>query len=572
MRSMLTFIYVGFLLLISNPELISQKISSELTGKIDVLFQEWNTDTTPGVAIGVIQDGELVFSKGYGMANLEHKIPITPNSVFDIASVSKQFCAFSIAMLADEGSIALDDDIRKYIPEVPDFGHTITIRHLVHHISGIRDWPMTLRVGGWQFDEVISMDQILHMVETQQDLNFVPGAEYSYSNTGYNLLAEVIARVTGQSFREWTDENIFKPLEMNNTHFHDDHHEIVPKRVQGFYQEGNLFKMMSNNLMALGSSSLFTTVEDLSKWAINFETGAVGGQKVLNQVHERGILNNGDTIAYAFGHSIGEYKNFKRISHSGGWAGFRTYLVRFPTESLSIVLLSNYASFNPGGKSFELADLFLPLKEVEPSEELETTSESQPSSKYVAAEIDPSIFDDYEGEYELVPGFILKFWRDGNQYFVRATGQSQIEMTASSDSTFFVEQVQAEVVFHRKTNGEVNSLTLNQGGSQKAQRIDPYTPTDEDIEEIIGVYYSPELKTFYEINRDENQELTFIHQRLGKSSLVLEDKNLLSSSFINPINIIRDEAGKIIRLEVGQGRMRNVRLAKIEEGEFPKYD
>ncbi len=297
------------------------------------------------------------------MANLDHSIPISPSSVFDIASVSKQFCAFSIAMLVKEGSISLDDDIRKYIPEVPDFGHTITIRYLVHHISGIRDWPMTLRIGGWQFDEVISMEQILHMVETQQDLNFTPGDEYTYSNTGYNLLAEVVARVTGKSFREWTDVNIFKPLEMNNTHFHDDHHEIVPNRVQGYYKQGDSYKMMTNNLMALGSSSLYTTVEDLSKWALNFETGKVGEDEVLTQVHQRGILNNGDTIAYAFGHSIGDYKGFERISHSGSWAGFRTFFVRFPGENLSIILLSNLSSFNTGGKSYEIAELFLPIAE-----------------------------------------------------------------------------------------------------------------------------------------------------------------------------------------------------------------
>ncbi len=179
------------------------------TEAIDTLFSELNNNYTPGAAVGIVLDGQLIFKKGYGMANLDHSIPIEPNSVFDIASVSKQFGAFAIAMLVDKDLISLDDDIRKYIPEVPDFGQTITLRNLVHHTSGIRDWPVTLAIGGWRFDEVISMEHILRMVETQQDLNFNPGDEYTYSNTGYNLLAEVVARVSGKSFREWTDENIF---------------------------------------------------------------------------------------------------------------------------------------------------------------------------------------------------------------------------------------------------------------------------------------------------------------------------------------------------------------------------
>ncbi len=541
----------------------SQDIN-DLSVQIDALFAEWDNESTPGAALGIVQDGQLVYKKGYGMSNLDHGIPIEPNSVFDIASVSKQFGAFAIAMLVDQGVISLDDDIRKHIPEVPDFGHTITLRNLVHHTSGIRDWPVTLAIGGWQFDEVISMDQILRMVETQEDLNFRPGDEYTYSNTGYNLLAMTVERVTGQTFREWTDEHIFQPLGMNDTHFHDDHQEVVPRRVQGYFQDGDTYKMMANSLMALGSSSLYTTVEDLAKWSANFETGSVGGSDVMEMVHERGVLNNGDTIAYAFGHTIGDYKGFQRISHSGGWAGFRTFLVRFPAENLAIIVLSNNGSLNPGQKAFEIAETILSIEEEEESEKEED------STLYVEAEIDPEVLDDYEGDFEMMPGFVLSFRRDDEKFFTQATGQPEFEMTPSSDSSFFIEQFAATVIFHRDKDGSVNRLTLLQNGERGATRVESFKASLVDLEEVEGLYYSPELKTFYEIELEEGA-LTGRHQRLGVSSLKLENRNLLSSNFINPIRIVRDDLGRITRLELGQGRVRNVRLERIEPWEFEKY-
>ncbi len=535
------------------------------TEAIDTLFSELNNNYTPGAAVGIVLDGQLIFKKGYGMANLDHSIPIEPNSVFDIASVSKQFGAFAIAMLVDKDLISLDDDIRKYIPEVPDFGQTITLRNLVHHTSGIRDWPVTLAIGGWRFDEVISMEHILRMVETQQDLNFNPGDEYTYSNTGYNLLAEVVARVSGKSFREWTDENIFKPLGMSDTHFHDDHQEVVPRRVQGYFRQGDKYKMMANSLMALGSSSLYTTVEDLAKWTANFESGEVGGAEVLDMMHQQGVLNNGDTISYAFGNSIDQYKGFTRVAHSGGWAGFRTFLVRFPSENLAIIVLSNNGSFNPSAKAYEIADIILGIEE-----DVEEPKEDPSPANYVAVDIDPEILNDYEGDFEMMPGFVLSFRREGDQFFTQATGQPEFEMTPSSDSTFFLEQFAATVIFHRDPDGSVNRLTLSQSGERGANRIQPFMPSLQDLTEIKGLYYSPELKTFYEIELVDG-ELIGSHQRLGKSSMKLERPNLLSSDFINPIRIIRDESNKITRLELGQGRVRNVRLERIEPSEFEKY-
>src|SRR5687768_6729798 len=235
--------------------------------RVDSLFAEFTRGVSPGAAVAVVRDGKTILAKGYGMASLEHRVPITPSTVFDVASVSKQFAGLAVAMLVAEGRVKLTDDIRKYIPELSDVGHTVTIDHLLHHTSGYRDWPGTLSLAGWRYDDIISFDQIRTFAYNQRTLNFVPGAEYTYSNTGYNLLAEMVARVSGKTFRQFTEERFFRPLGMTSSHFHDDHAQVVANRATGYARRpDSSYSSVTNNLMALGSSSLYSTVEDLAKW------------------------------------------------------------------------------------------------------------------------------------------------------------------------------------------------------------------------------------------------------------------------------------------------------------------
>jgi CubicO group peptidase (beta-lactamase class C family) len=333
-----------------------------LSGQVDELFKQWQATDSPGAAVLVIQDGRVVHLRGYGMANLEHGVPNRPDTVFDIASVSKQFGAMAIALLEADRRLSLDDDVRKYISEVPDFGSRITLRHLVHHTSGIRDWPGTLALGGWNFEDVISFEQILRMAFHQRALNFTPGEAYVYSNTGYNLLAEVVTRVGGKPFRQFCEERIFKPLGMTRTHFHNDHTEVVVNRAESYRPgAGGRFRHAVSNLTALGSSSLFTTIEDLAKWIENLHAASpvVGGRAVVDRVHERGRLNSGATIAYAFGQSIGEYRGLRNVAHTGSWAGYRSVLQRFPDQRFAVVILANTAAMNPTQIAQQIAELYL---------------------------------------------------------------------------------------------------------------------------------------------------------------------------------------------------------------------
>ena len=333
-----------------------------LSRQVDELFKQWQSTDSPGAAVLVIQDGRTVHSRGYGMANLEHGVPNRPDTVFDIASVSKQFAGMAIALLEKDGRLSLDDDVRKHISEMPDFGSRITLRHLVHHTSGIRDWPGTLAIGGWNFEDVVSFPQILRMAFHQRELNFTPGEAYVYSNTGYNLLAEVVTRVSGKPFRQFCDERIFTPLGMTRTHFHDDHTEVVVNRAES-YRPGaaGRFRHAVSNLTALGSSSLFTTIEDLAKWIENLHAASpvVGGRAVVDRVHERGRLNSGTAIAYAFGQGIGEYRGLRMVSHTGSWAGYRSVLQRFPDQRFAVAILANTATMNPNLLAGQIVDLYL---------------------------------------------------------------------------------------------------------------------------------------------------------------------------------------------------------------------
>ena len=368
--------------------------------KADQLFAEWNKPDSPGAALAVTRDGETIYTHGYGIANLEYDIPITPTSIFDIASVSKQFAAFAITTLSHDGKLSLDGDIRMHLPDVPDFGHTITIRHLLHHTSGLRDWVQSLVIAGDMMDDVLSFKHILKMVRHQKTLNFKPGDEYLYSNTGYNLLAEIVETVTGDAFPEWTNTNIFKPLGMTNSHFHDNYEMILKNRAYSYQVvENGGFKHAINNTTALGSSSLYSTVEDLAKWMLNFDNTQIGEQTVIDQMHQRGVLNKGEQINYAFGLSIGEYRGLQTVGHSGSWRGFRSHFIRFPDQKFGVVILCNLNTFNPLHLAEKVADIYL-TEVLAPEETPEPNNTAPPTKEETKPEpLTPEQLTEFTGDY-----------------------------------------------------------------------------------------------------------------------------------------------------------------------------
>ncbi|MDA1191015.1 MAG: serine hydrolase, partial [Candidatus Poribacteria bacterium] len=346
---------------------------SELNHQVDALFSEWDRWDSPGASIAVIRDGEIVYKRGYGSANLEYNVAITPSTIFHVASVSKQFTCFSVLMLQQDGKLSVDDDIRHYVPETPDFGTTITLRHVMNHTSGIRDqWQLHWLSGG-RLDDVVTQKRLLNLIAGQRELNFPPGDQYAYCNSGYTLLAEVVARVGGASFHDWTRDRLFKPLGMSNTQFYDDHERIVPNRAYSYGTVEGGFKKRVLSFANVGATSLFTTVEDLAKWIANFETGEVGGKAVVEALQEQGVLNDGTTLNYAMGVTVNEHRGVRMIGHSGGDAGFASQLDWYPEHRLGVVVLANLQNVSPGLRARQIADLYLAdALEPEPQRESPT--------------------------------------------------------------------------------------------------------------------------------------------------------------------------------------------------------
>ncbi len=352
-----------------------QPVSPSLARGIDAVFADLDRPGSPGASVAVIRDGDIVYSRGYGEAQIEHAIPVTPHTVFHVASVSKQFAAMAVTLLAADGALSLDDPVRTHLPYVPEFEPAPTVRQMIHHTSGIRDQWQLLAMSGWRLDDVITTEQILGLMARQQELNFVPGAEYLYSNMGYTLLGQTVEAVSGMSLAEFTQARIFAPLGMDRTHFHDDHEHVVPDRAYSYAPlqppvdadapadpaspPAPRYRKAVLSYANAGATSLFTTAEDLARWLDNFRRATVGGPEVMRTMQSRGVLNNGDTIPYAHGLSMGEYRGLQTIGHGGADAGFRTQVQWFPEVETGVVVLTNVANGNPAGRARDVADVVL---------------------------------------------------------------------------------------------------------------------------------------------------------------------------------------------------------------------
>jgi CubicO group peptidase (beta-lactamase class C family) len=337
-------------------------LGAPLTARIDSVFRRFTGPESPGCALGIARDGSMIYSKGYGLASVELGVPIRPATVFDIGSVSKQFTAMSVVLLAQDGKLSLDDEIQKFIPEIPRYARPILIRHLLHHTSGLRDY---IDILGWSgiSDESVTTDQdALDAIARQKALNFEPGAEFLYSNSGFFLLSVIVQRAGGESLREFARKRIFQPLGMSHTQYVDRHDMIVPGKA-GSYADGENggFALALANWEQTGDGAVNTTVEDLVNWDRNFRTGTVGGPAAIKELETQGVLNDGSSIAYALGLRIDTYRGVRQVSHGGSWAGFRAQLSRFPDPKVAIFTLCNLSSSAPAALTNAVADLVLNL-------------------------------------------------------------------------------------------------------------------------------------------------------------------------------------------------------------------
>lgn len=456
---------------------------------IDDVFAFVERDA-PGCALGVVRDGKLAYGRGYGLANLDWKIPISTSAVFDIGSVSKQFTATAIALLDMDGVLSIDDDVRRWIPELPDYGAPIRIRHLLHHTSGVRDYLTLLSLAGFDYANVFDEQAGIDVIVRQKALNFAPGSAYLYSNSGYLMLAHIVRRATGRSLRAFLEERVFDPLGMAHTSVWDDNTEIVAERATGYAPDGSGGWEIDHawNFQMGGDGQVVTSIEDLAKWDANFYDPEVGGAGLLERLHTRGVLTGGDTIGYALGLSLDEYRGLRRVQHGGSWAGFRAMLARFPEQRTSVVVACNRADADPGAYAGAVADLV--LAGVFPQERLaeRPVRVTQPEPPTLT----PTQLERWAGSYRHPdrPEYVAFEVREGALHLVRGTA---VPLTPVDASTFRA-RTGAPIRF---SDRDGRARVTNAGGTY--DRVALAAPSADELDARVGPYYSPELEATFEI-------------------------------------------------------------------------
>lgn len=536
----------------------NSKISNFLEERVDSIFHQYNNAATPGIAVGIVKDGETVFTKGYGIANLEYGIPVSDATVFTLCSVSKQFTVLGLMLLRDEGLLSLDDDIRSYVPELPDYGTTITLRHLANNTSGLRSHLQLLGLKGYIADDMINQQITEDVIFRQMELNFRPGDAYNYSNSGFVLLAKVIERVSGQSYTSFLDDRIFKRLGMNHTFVMDNYQKIVTNKAAS-YELGadGAFVFAPSNYSYVGASGIYTTIEDFSKWAANFQNIVVSNQQIFSEMNTKGILNNGEESFYALGQIVQEYNGLNRIWHSGSDAGYRSYIGRFPDQNISIVLLTNNATVYAEGEALKVMNLFL-----EPYFERAENRKTQ-SNEFV--NLTSKKKQEFEGaylseNYEIIRNVIIE--NDTLVYIRPDQGGRQSKLLPVSETKFVLGN--SDHIYVSFVKNETLEILDRDEVVETYYKYTPKDYTIDELQEFIGRYYSEELETFYNI-QIQNGELVIVNARMGtiKLNSVKQDGFLGSSWIFSNLIFERDENSKISGFRVSGQRVKNMLFVKV---------
>jgi CubicO group peptidase (beta-lactamase class C family) len=556
------------------------------TDKVDQIFAPWDRLDSPGCALAVIENGKTLHKRGYGIADLEHAVPITSQSVFGLASISKQFTAMAVLMLVEQGKLSLDDDVRKYLPELPDYGMPITIEHLLHHTSGLREPHYLSELAGWRWDDVFTNADALNLLVHQKELNFPPGTEHSYTNTGYILLGIIVQRVSSHTLRAFTEEHIFRPLAMTNTKFKDDHTMLVKNRALGYHPDkGGGFRLSMPHYETVGSSNLYSTLDDLILWDQNFYARKVGGGKVIDQMLKPGTLRDGkeivyDGAAYGAGLRIGKYKGLKIVWHAGADGGYRTQFLRFPDQHFSIILLCNLSNMDMMALTRQVADLYL-RKDFKTNQGI--GPKSLPGSDKPPPVNPPPIVEIPERELAGLAGSYYCSTDNGIRTITLKNGKlhyrplpsespREIELAPLGKDRFRMRGAlgRVELVFRSPPSGSARQLVVVNNGQevQVSERVEPAQTSAIALAELAGQYVSDELGVTWQA-MVRNGKLVLRRGRIADAEL----QPLFADVFLNScteeggggrIRFERWADKRIIgfRLDSGTGSVRNLQFIR----------
>lgn len=537
------------------------QLSSSETAQIDSLFLDWNQPNFPGGSVAIEIDGKTVYNRAFGLASLEYLVPNNVGTRFNIASVSKQFTSMGILLMEREGKLSVKDDIRKYLPELPDFGHTITFEHLMHHTSGLRSLHAMLEMAGWRGDDSRDNEDLLRFMIRQQDLNFEPGEDYLYCNTGYILMSIVIERLSGESFRDWMQANIFTPLDMPNTFVEDEYDRVVQGGATSYYGSSpNAFSRAIEYWGYVGSGNIHSTTADLLNWQQNYYEPASGWSALFAKMETEGVLNNGDNTHYAFGIGINEFQGRKKVSHSGAIGGFRSVATTFPEVRTNIIILSNFSSSNVGGRAREIAQILFPQEEVETTEE-EMASNSPAPFKLSKKQLSRFEAWYWTDEYMFARQVYLQ---NDSLFFFRPPSNRTYLIPVSENSFNFDGRPDIAISFEGKGKHKVMQIQEGQFHATYEEFEPPKVDADY-LAQFVGNYYSDELDTYYQLYEREGQ-LYGYHARHGEFEVnVVKDDVLEAENWaVHYMRSQRDDKGKVVGLLITNGRVRNARFKRLE--------
>lgn len=557
-------------LLLCLAPVLPAAVPADFAARIDRMFEGCDYPDMPGAAVGVIRDGTLIFEKGYGMASLESGLPNASTTPFHIYSISKQFTAVAVYLLEQDGKLSLDDDVRKHIPELPDYGRPITLRMLANHTGGVREYLSLVWLAGQRNQNYMNEAAVLPLLARQKELNFPPGERHAYTNSGYLLLSMVVQRVSGQSLRRFTDERIFKPLGMTQTHFHDDWTEVVPGRAWGYFprnREETVFGLSfeSSNLV-MGCGGMMSTIRDLYLWDQNAYHPKVGGPEMIAAMETPGKLADGGTCNYGLGVYLGRYNGLRTVGHSGAFGAFRSEMVRFPEHNFSVIVLANHSEIQPGRYVYRIADLFLSDHFTE-----EATGQLPPDD-LVFIELPEEKLREKEGTYRNpATGSTYRFFvRDGGLRLW--TRGARFPLAAVSEDVFVGVNTPTEryyrFEFVPQNGGDYHVKALYDG--RRNWNLVPYyneSHSPDQLAAFTGAYYNDELETTYTVVlKDEELYFETRNGEIGPLRAVASEKPEPSDTFraySTDYAFFRGESGKVEGFRLDAGRVQNLRFVRV---------
>ncbi len=541
---------IPFLLLHTCPVDLFSQAPADAALQVDRIFEQWNSVETPGCAVGVAQHGLTVLSRAYGMADLEHDIPNTPETIFEGGSVSKQFTAATVILLALDGKLSLDDDVRRYVPEVPDYGTTITLRHMMNHVSGLRDWGSVAQISGsGRQEKTHTHAHVLDIVSRQSALNFPPGREYSYSNTGYNLLAIVVGRVSGMSFADFSKQRIFEPLGMTNTQWRDDYTRIVKGRSTAYRVRGDDVSILRPIEDVHGNGGILTTVGDLLIWNQALTEERLGGPEFTRMMLDQGELSDGREIAYASGLVVGSFAGVPSVTHTGGTSGYRAFLGRYPEQSLSVAMLCNASNAPTSGNGGRIARAFLGDAAQDPvaPEGVDVPPEALSRLAGLYREMrtgDPVRLTVVQDRLALNGRPLVALSRTE---FAPGTGSRRLRFQSRNGQRPTV----------RVMAGEYDDGTL--------EPVEEFAPEEADLATYGGTYYSDDAETTFVVVAERDG---LVIKRRPDATFILRPayQDAFNAAGLGLIRFERDASGTVVQLRLRQGRVYDLRFQRLRDG------